>query len=123
VSEPNTECLSGCALDPNDFYEVIDWEDEDNWEVPKNRGDGIPDEYVHCPTVAGGCDFHDLANVVAVKIYLLARANEPTPGYTDTKEYYMGSSPQIGPFNDGFKRHVFNTTVRLNNVAARRETP
>jgi type IV pilus assembly protein PilW len=29
----------------------------------------------------------------------------------------------MGPFNDGFKRHVYVSTLRLPNVAGRRQTP
>jgi type IV pilus assembly protein PilW len=63
-----------------------------------------------------------LANVVAVKLHLLARNLEATPGYTDSKSYQL-SGPPIAAANDGFKRHVFSTTVRLVNPSARREAP
>lgn len=112
---------SGATLDPNDFDDAIKWEDEDNWEKPLNRGDGIPDEYVHCP--ASRCSILQLTNAVTAKLYILARATQPTPGYTDTKTYEMGSSGPIPAFNDDYKRHVFSTTVRINNVSGRRETP
>jgi type IV pilus assembly protein PilW len=111
------------------YGQAIDWDDPDNWTLARNRGDGIPDPqppsngpvFIHCPTT--GCTVDQLANIVAVKVYILARANEPTPGYTDTKSYTLGSAAAIGPFNDPFKRHVFSMTMRLNNVSARRETP
>lgn len=112
---------SGFPLDPNDFTKKIDWEDEDNWAEAENRGDGTPDEYVHCP--ASRCSILELANAVTAKVYVLARATEPTPGYEDTKTYAMGTSGPIPAFNDAYKRHVFFTTVRLNNVSGRRETP
>lgn len=90
-----------------------------------NRGDGIPDgDFVNAAGVtcisATDCD---AANVVAVQIHVLARSSEATPGYSDTKTYAMGSAGTMGPFNDGFKRHVFTTTVRLVNPSGRRETP
>jgi type IV pilus assembly protein PilW len=65
---------------------------------------------------------NQLINVTAVKIYVLIRSREPTPGYTDTKTYTLGSTT-MGPFNDGFKRHVYVTTVRLPNISGRRQTP
>ena len=111
---------TGAVLDPNGPA-PIDWFDPDVWDKAENRGDGAPDAFAHCPTA--GCSVYQLANTVAVKLYILARANEETAGYTDTKTYNLGSSGPIGPFNDGFKRHVFSTTVRLNNVSGRRETP
>ncbi len=96
-----------------------------------NRGDGIPDQYV---TAAGlTCNSPaacPAANVVAVRLYVLARSLEPTPGYDSSgKRYCLGTNPDgtcanlVGPFDDGIKRHVFTTTVRLVNPAGRRETP
>ena len=94
---------------------------DDDFTKPLNRGDGVPDAFVKC-TDATPCDFKQLSNVVAVKLYVLARADKVSPGYTDTKTYALGSTT-LGPYNDGFKRHVFSTTVRVNNVSSRRETP
>jgi type IV pilus assembly protein PilW len=62
------------------------------------------------------------SNVVSVKINLLARNSTVSSGYTDTKTYTLGpANPAVGPFNDGYKRHVFQSEVRLNNPAGRRE--
>ena len=63
-------------------------------------------------------------NVTAVKLNLLARNTASSPGYTDTRTYVLGkkadgSDNNFGPVNDAFKRHVYNTVVRLNNVAGR----
>lgn len=85
-----------------------------------NPGDGSADEYVSCP--AAGCTKDQLANIVAAKIYVLARNLEVTPGYTDSKAYKLGGT-DIPAADDGYKRHVFSTTVRLVNVSARREAP
>ena len=90
-----------------------------------NHGDGIPDgNFIKAAdltcTSAAACD---AANVVAVRVHVLARSSEATQGYTDTKTYVMGSAGTMGPFNDGFKRHVFTTTVRLVNPSGRREVP
>lgn len=90
--------------------------------APTNRGDGVPEApFVKC-TGATGCTAGQLMNATAAKIYVLARSREATAGDTDAKTYSLGSTT-LGPFNDGFKRHVFQLTVRINNVAARRETP
>ena len=62
-------------------------------------------------------------NATAIRIYVLARSREPTPGYTDTKTYSVGRADNAPAFNDGFKRHVYSTTVRLPNVAGRRGRP
>ena len=104
-------------------HEKVQWQDPDSWTVPTNRGDGIPDKFVHCTSAGTSpCALIDLINVAAVKIYILARADEPSPGYTDTKTYQMGAL-SVPAFGDNFKRHVFSTTIRINNVSGRRETP
>ena len=61
-------------------------------------------------------------NVTAVKLYVLVRSRDESPGYTDTKTYSLGATT-MGPYNDRFKRHVFVSTVRLPNISGRRETP
>jgi type IV pilus assembly protein PilW len=99
------------------------WLDDDTKEMPTNRGDGIPDgDFVRCDT-ATPCGTDELANVTAVRIYVLARSREPTQGYTDTKRYSLGAGTTLGPYGDGFKRHVYTTTVRLPNISGRRERP
>jgi len=107
---------------PVNYDQAIVWQDPDVWNVATNRGDGVPDgAFVHC-SVGTPCTVEQLRDVVAVKLYVLARADEPTLGYVDTKQYQLGGLT-VPPFNDNFKRHVFSTTVRINNVAGRRETP
>lgn len=90
---------------------------------PNNRGDGIPDAICY----AGTCTVNDLMNAVAVRIYVLARNLEPTQGYQDDKTYQLGTlsinAAALPSAQRAYKRHVFSTTVRLNNVAGRRETP
>jgi Tfp pilus assembly protein PilW len=98
--------------------------------LPTNRGDGSPDQFIRC-TAALPCTPAQLANVVAVKLYVLVRNTETSAGYTDTKTYCMSSldasgncpaASVAGPFNDRYKRHIFTTTVRLTTVSGRRET-
>jgi len=104
------------------YAAAIAWLDETNKTTPINRGDGATDgAFVRC-TTATPCTAAQLTDVVAVKLYVLARALAPTQGYTDTKTYNLGSTA-LGPFNDQFKRHIFSTTVRLHNISGRRETP
>ena len=106
-----------------DYTVATDWEDEDTKEMPTNRGDGIPDgDFIRCDT-ATPCGVDELMNVTAVRIHVLARSREPTQGYTDTKTYSLGAGTTLGPYDDGFKRHVFTTTVRLPNISGRRERP
>lgn len=84
-----------------------------------NPGDGNADSYVSC---APSCDLATLANVVAVKVHVLARNLEPTGGYKDEKSYQLGPLA-VAAASDGYKRHVFSTTVRLVNPSSRREQP
>lgn len=79
--------------------------------------DGMPDSYIDAPAVT------DWPNVVAVNLNIVARNNELTRGYNDTKTYSLGSAGTIGPLNDSFKRHAYTQFIRLANPAGRRETP
>jgi type IV pilus assembly protein PilW len=111
----------------------IDWDDKDTKTRAVNRGDGVPDNFVRCvpecdglpPAVGDPAEppLDDLTNVTAVKLYVVARSREATPGYRDTKTYSIGAAGVLPAFNDGFKRHVYSTTVRLPNVSGRRERP
>ncbi|MEP4487283.1 MAG: PilW family protein [Halioglobus sp.] len=113
--------------DPVDYTAAVDWLDPDVWESPTNRGDGVPDPiggdyFVHCPSLSPACTAAQLANTVVVQLFILARADEESPAHIDTKTYTLGSL-NVAATNDAFKRHVFGTTIRVNNVSARRETP
>lgn len=118
VVELGIDSLSDTGAAVNHAAAIV-WANPLNKTSPTNRGDGAPDgAFVHC----SACSVAQLVNTVAVKVYVLARNVEPSPGYTDTKAYQLGSVA-IPAFNDAFKRHVYSTTVRLTNVSMRRETP
>ena len=115
------------------------------------NGDGAPDVFTASPDTydaPGGaagphadCTAHasecvsNWRNVMSVRLNLLARNSSETRDYTDTKVYRLGLNDDgsdrcakddnadgtCEPFNDGFKRHVYQTSVRLNNPAGRRE--
>jgi type IV pilus assembly protein PilW len=113
-----------------DYTQAVTWANPSNLVLPTNRGDGVPDQYVRC-TTAAPCTAYQLTNAVAVKVYMLLRDRDTTPGYADTKTYCLGepnpngtcpAGSQYTP-NDNYKRHMFITTVRIANVAGRRETP
>jgi prepilin-type N-terminal cleavage/methylation domain-containing protein len=117
--------------DPVNYTGAIHWADPAEKTSPTNRGDGAPDEFVRC-TVAAPCTAAQLTNVVAVKLYILVRSRERSPGHLDNRTYCLGErnadgtcavADTIGPANDNYKRHVFTTSVRLVNISARRETP
>lgn len=88
-------------------------------------GDGVPDRYTITPSVA------DLANTVTVRIDLLVRNPTESSGFTDTKTYKLGVDPNVptnpqvtvGPFNDGYHRHVYTAETRVVNLAGRKENP
>jgi type IV pilus assembly protein PilW len=83
----------------------------------------------YTPDPANGCAGTDCVYnwllVYSVKVNLLARNVEKSPGHTDTKTYTLGeklpgpTSYVFGPFNDAYKRHAYNATVRLDNPSGR----
>jgi type IV pilus assembly protein PilW len=79
-------------------------------------GDGSPDSYVTAPASTA-----DWANVMTVRVNLLARNNDPTTGHQDTKTYSLGMAGSTGPFNDTYKRHAYSGLVRAINPSGRRE--
>jgi type IV pilus assembly protein PilW len=95
-------------------------------------GDNKPDDVSADPGTYGGCAadpcyITNWLNAVTVKIHLLSRSTEKSPGYRDTKTYPLGLRADgtqlvVGPFNDRFKRHAYTETIRMNNPAGRRES-
>lgn len=79
-----------------------------------------PGLYNSCTGVTCGENWR---NVTSVKVILLAKNTKPTPGYNDTKTYQLGTgvANRFGPFNDTYKRHVYQAAVQLRNVSQRRE--
>jgi type IV pilus assembly protein PilW len=83
-----------------------------------------PDSYNACSSTTTPTCVAYWQNTVAVKINLLARNITSTTGYSSAKTYSMGldgsGDPVIrGPFSDSFKRHLYKSTVRINNAAGR----
>ena len=74
-----------------------------------------PATYTMAPATAA-----DWSNVMTVRVNLLARNNDPTTGYTDTKSYTLGSTA-VAAANDPYKRHVYSELVRVINPSGRRE--
>lgn len=80
-------------------------------------GDGTQDTWLQEPAAVA-----DWANVMAVRVSLLMRNVEATTGYTDTKIYNLGLAGNVTP-GLAYKRHVYQTVVRVVNPASRREVP
>jgi len=80
--------------------------------------DGVPDTtYIAAPALA------DWPNVVAVRVNVLSRQLEPTNGFVDAKTYDMGVGIPGGYAPGGaYKRHVYNSVIRVVNPASRRES-
>ena len=79
-------------------------------------GDGSPDSYVKDAVAVA-----DWANVMALRINLLARNNERSAGHVDNKTYNLGLHGTTTATSDAFKRHVFSQLVRVVNPSARRD--
>ncbi len=78
-------------------------------------GYGEPDEYRKATL-----DPEDWPNVMAVRVHLLVRNALPTHGHLDDRTYHLGQEVIEAP-GDAYKRQAYSTTVRLNNIAGRRE--
>jgi len=103
-------------------------------DVDKNGG---PDCYVDDPSVnnaTGGTNqcpnggayswassSANWSNVTAVRISVLSRSVANSVGWSDKRTYDLGRAAASGPFNDSYKRHVYNTTARVWNTGGQRE--
>lgn len=87
--------------------------------LPVGAQDGVVDSWTDC----SACTNQNWADVIAVRIHLLVRNLETTSGFTDDKTYILGSAGTFGPFNNGYKRRVYNQFIRIINPASRREAP
>ncbi|WP_316157563.1 PilW family protein [Cupriavidus sp. BIC8F] len=95
-----------------------------------NPTTGTAGAFTANPGSYGGCTGSTCVgywrNTVAAKVYLLARNKATSAGYTggNNKTYAMGlnadgTANTAGPFNDTYRRHAYNSVVRLNNTAGR----
>lgn len=90
-----------------------------------------PDSYLACTDSSSPSCVQHWASVVTARITLLSRNTEPSPGFADSKVYTLGRNADgadgssgtgktLGPFNDAFKRNVFQTVIRFQNASGRR---
>ena len=84
---------------------------------------GVPDTFLDKLSGVAGARDNDWANVVAARVHLLSRTTEQSRGYNDTGKAYVLGPVTINGDTSGFKRRVYTSTVRIINVAGRRETP
>lgn len=83
-----------------------------------------PDTYNAC---AGATCVRNWLQVYAVKVNLLARNVDKSPGWSDNKVYTLGQKadgsanlfPVSGTYGDAYKRHAYNAVVRLDNPSGR----
>jgi type IV pilus assembly protein PilW len=96
--------------------------------LDSNPKTGSPAVYTADPDSYNGCTPAVCVvywrNTVAAKINVLTRNTTATQGYVDSKTYTLGlnfdgSVNTVGPFNDGYKRHAYESVVTLNNIAGR----
>ncbi len=109
---------------------IEDLQLEHGLDLAPGGGDGSADASSADPATAASCAAADCAvanwrSVVSVRLNLLARNAEPTPGHTDSKSYVLGrnadgTANEIAAANDNYKRHVFQSLVTLPNPAGRR---
>ncbi|MEJ2574418.1 MAG: PilW family protein [Gammaproteobacteria bacterium] len=96
------------------------------------NNDGVPDVYTSDPSSYATCDatttptcVGNWQNAMAVNVHILSRSLTQEPGPPDTKTYtlgkdFSGSSVVVGPLNDKYRRHVFESYIKLYNAVGRR---
>ena len=83
--------------------------------------DGAPDTYTNTPEHTAAMPlFSEWPQVMALRVHLLARNTDSTPGYADPKTYSLGPVTYT-PAQGSYKRHAYTELVRINNPAGRRE--
>lgn len=83
-----------------------------------------PDLYLGCTESTAPTCLDRWASAVAVKVFVLSRSVEPSPGHNDTNTYVLGrkadgTANSIGSLPAAYKRKVFQEVVRLQNPAGR----
>jgi type IV pilus assembly protein PilW len=87
------------------------------------NGDGNSDVFRAALSGDVGAADNDWSNVVATRLYVLARASEADGYDNNARRIDMGPLGVVTMPNDGYRRVVQTGTVRLNNPAGLRETP
>jgi type IV pilus assembly protein PilW len=120
---PAVPTLTRMDLGPGGFALVPLVEGIENMQLEyglDSSGDGAADSFVVTPANTAAA----WASVVAVRIHLLSRNVESTPGYADTKTYQLGTAVANAVTPGGaYARHAYVELVRLVNPSQRKETP
>ncbi|HEX8011781.1 MAG TPA: PilW family protein [Casimicrobiaceae bacterium] len=85
-------------------------------------GEGSPDTYKTEPASTA-----EWAQVMTMRLHVLARNVDQTTGFTDTKTYQLGKNADGTDYNvtpgGAYKRHAYKGVVRVTNVSQRKERP
>ncbi len=57
-------------------------------------GDGVPDTFARRPAPLPRADWQ---NVVSVRMHVLTRSTQPSPGYVETRTYQVGPNVTLRP--------------------------
>ncbi|GGP53013.1 type IV minor pilin protein PilW [Shewanella algicola] len=80
-----------------------------------NDGDGTADSYMPAQNVTTLMWDNELfQRIVALRVFLLVRANEEDQSYKNDNTYTLGDKT-IGPLNDKYRRKVVSSTIILEN--------
>jgi type IV pilus assembly protein PilW len=86
------------------------------FDANDTTADGAPDSFAKDAAAVSAW-----ADVMAVRLNLLARNNERSGDHVDTKTYNLGLAGTTAAANDNFKRKVFSQLIRVTNPSSRRE--
>lgn len=89
---------------------------DDGSAAGSTTGDGVPDAFTSAPA-----SMDAWRNAMTAKLNLLVRSPDKTPGYSDANQTYTVGPTSIVGAGDGYKRHVFNSLVSMENVVGRRQ--
>ena len=87
-----------------------------DWGLDRDFDGAVTLPYVTLPATPA-----EWGDVMGTVVHLLARNPEVIGGHVDVKTYHRGLAGALGPFNDGYRRHIFTAAVRLQNPSMRRE--
>jgi len=85
-----------------------------------NDGDGAPDAWRRCDAVLP-CTATDYSNVMAAKVYIIARNLEDSREFTNNFTYDLGLSGTTTAPGDHVKRHAYSAVITLPNRIGPRE--